>query len=80
MSLKNTLTNEKLNDLYDNPFALVNKAIIMAEQGVERGEGMKSHLATDILEIIALHCDADDAQCSTEPEIKKNKEREAELV
>lgn len=53
MSLKNTLTNEKLNKLYANPFALVSHAIEIAKFEVRKGGGMDSHLASDILEMIA---------------------------
>lgn len=77
MSLRDTLTNEKLNDRFENPFSLVNHAIIMAEQGVEHGEGMKSHLASDILEVIADH---EEDECPVELEKKVVKEREEQLV
>ncbi|MFN0065763.1 MAG: hypothetical protein ACKVOH_05970 [Chlamydiales bacterium] len=58
MSLKNTLTNERLNDRFANPFKLVNHAIVIAKQMVARGEGMHSHLATEILEQVADQEDA----------------------
>ena len=53
MSLRDTLTNEKLNDQYKNSFSLVNHAIGVAKHRIALGEGMDSHLATDILEKIA---------------------------
>ena len=58
MSLKGTLTNEKLGKRFVSPFALVCHAIQMANQCVQRGEGMEMHLATDILERIAKGDDA----------------------
>lgn len=53
MSLRGTLTNEKLGKRFDNPFALVRHAIHLATDSVHRGEGMQMHLATEILERIA---------------------------
>ena len=53
MSLRDTLTNEKLNDQYKNSFALVNHAIVVAKRRIATGDGMQSDLATDILENIA---------------------------
>ncbi|MCP5470249.1 MAG: hypothetical protein H7A36_07095 [Chlamydiales bacterium] len=53
MSLKDTLTNERLNDRFSNPFKLVNYAIGLAKDRVMAGDGMRSHLATDVLEVIA---------------------------
>ena len=53
MSLKDTLTNEKLNDRFTNPFKLVNFAIGIVKEQVGRGEGMRSHLANDVLEELA---------------------------
>jgi hypothetical protein len=52
MSLKNTLTNEQLNKRFDNPFALVNYAIQLAKARVQRGEGLDSNPANDVLELI----------------------------
>jgi len=54
MALKDTLTNEKLNDRFDNPFVLVTYAIDMATRKVHRGEGIDSNPAVDVLEIIAM--------------------------
>lgn len=54
MSLKDTLTNEKLGQRFDNPFALVNYAISLAKVRVMRGEGMDSNPANDVLEAISL--------------------------
>lgn len=53
MSLKDSLTNEKLNKRFENPFALVNYAISLAKVRLQRGEGMDSNPATDVLETIA---------------------------
>lgn len=53
MSLKDTLTNEKLNDCNQNPFSLVNYAIKIAKKRIAKGDGMDLDLATDILEKIA---------------------------
>ena len=53
MSLKDTLTNEKLNDRFTNPFKLVNHAIGLVKERVTVGDGMRSHLATEVLEVIA---------------------------
>lgn len=55
MSLKDTLTNERLNNHFSNPFKLVTHAIHLAKEHVQAGEGMRSHLVTDILEEIADH-------------------------
>jgi hypothetical protein len=57
MSLKNTLTNEKLNKRFDNPFALVNYAIQLAKIRVQRGEGLDTNPANDVLELIAKEQD-----------------------
>jgi hypothetical protein len=57
MSLKNTLTNEKLNKRFINPFSLVNYAISLAKVRLERGEGLESNLANDVLELIASNRD-----------------------
>jgi hypothetical protein len=53
MSVKNSLTNEQLNQRFDNPFALVTYAIKLARARVERGEGIDSNPANDVLELIA---------------------------
>ncbi len=53
MSLKNSLTNEQLNQRFGNPFALVNYAIKLAKARVMRGEGLDSNPANDVLELIA---------------------------
>lgn len=52
-----TLTNEKLNQRFSNPFQLVTYAIGLAKERVSRGDGMRSHLATDVLRTIAKHED-----------------------
>jgi hypothetical protein len=55
MSLRGTLTNEKLIKRFNNPFALVRHAIKMADKAVERGDGMHLYLASEILEDMAYH-------------------------
>lgn len=62
MSLKGTLTNEKLTKRFGNPFELVRHAIEMADHAVAHGEGMEMHLATDILEDIAAGTDQVEVQ------------------
>lgn len=52
MSLKYSLTNEKLTKRFDNPFSLVNYAIELAKVKVQRGEGIDSNPANDVLEMI----------------------------
>ncbi len=53
MSLKTRLTNEQLNQRFENPFALVNYAIQLATTRVRRGEGLDTNPAVDVLELIA---------------------------
>lgn len=57
MSLKDTLTNEKLNQRFTNPFSLVNYAISLAKTRLGRGEGLESNPANDVLETIAANRD-----------------------
>lgn len=57
MSLKNTLTNEQLNKRFTNPFSLVNYAISLAKVRLERGDGLESNPANDVLEMIASNRD-----------------------
>lgn len=52
MSVKQQLTNERLNERFDNPFSLVNYAIKLARDKIARGEIDSSNLANDILELI----------------------------
>ena len=76
MSKEETLTNEKLNDRYSNAFSLVNSAIDIAKVRIGRGEGMDSHLASEILAAIAdqdEECDGEEIsveveQCDVEVE------------
>ncbi|MCH9610610.1 MAG: hypothetical protein S4CHLAM81_02280 [Chlamydiales bacterium] len=56
------LTNEKLNDRFSNPFKLVTYAIEMAKGRVSRGDGMRSHLATDVLHDISHDEDKEEPQ------------------
>lgn len=72
MSLKNTLTNEKLNKRFINPFSLVNYAISLAKVRLERGEGLESNPANDVLELIASNRDK-------LPDIKEEYEEENTL-
>jgi hypothetical protein len=53
MSVKSRLTNEQLNQRFENPFALVTYAIGLARSRVNRGEGLDSNPAADVLEFIA---------------------------
>lgn len=71
MSLKNTLTNEKLSKRFDNPFALVNYAIGLAKIRVHRGEGLNSNPVNDVLELIAKGQDVD-------PDFDQDEEEEDE--
>lgn len=60
MSVKNSLTNEKLNDRFENAFSLVNHAIQMARHLVRRGEEFYSNPASEVLERIIDGEDVDD--------------------
>lgn len=62
MSLKNTLTNEQLNQRFDNPFALVNYAIKLAKIRVYKGESLDSNPANDALELIATGDDLEEEE------------------
>ena len=73
MALKNTLTNELLNQRFDNPFALVNYAIGLAKTRVMRGEGMNTNPENGVLQMIAkgedcLEDDEDDEDEDDEEE------------
>ncbi len=57
MSLKNTLTNEKLCKRFDNPFDLVNYAISLTRKIVNRGEELDTNPVNDVLEAIASGTD-----------------------
>lgn len=56
MSKKNDLTNEKLRNLYSNPFELVSSAINIAHQVIESGkelkEGPNKNMAAQVLKKI----------------------------
>lgn len=73
MSLKNTLTNEKLSQRFDNPFALVNYAIGLAKIRVHRGEGLNSNPVNDVLELIAK---GQDIETSSDEEEEDEEEDE----
>ena len=60
------LTNEKLNDRFINPFTLVTYAIGIAKERVSKGEGMASHLATNVLEEIADYEEKDEEEVESE--------------
>lgn len=78
MSLKNTLTNEQLNQRFENPFALVNYAIKMAKVRVQKGEESHSNPANDVLEIIAKGHDLlreDEEFDEEEEEVYKTREK-----
>ena len=57
MSLKDTLTNEKLNQRFDNPFALVNYAIGLAKVELGRGDELETNPVNEVLETIAYNRD-----------------------
>ncbi len=59
MSVKNSLTNERLNDRFDNAFSLVNYAISMARQLVLKGEQFQANPANEVLELIVDYRDGD---------------------
>jgi hypothetical protein len=50
--MKDNLTNERLSQRFKNPFDLVNYAIGLAKIRVERGEGLDSNPANDVIELI----------------------------
>ena len=52
MSNHKDLTNEQLNQRFENPFKMVNHAINLAHQLIERGEERESNPAIDILMMI----------------------------
>jgi len=58
MSVKNSLTNEKLNEKFDNSFSLVNYAIGLAKNLVKGGEEFDSNAANDVLERIVDNRDS----------------------
>jgi hypothetical protein len=54
MSLKDTLTNERLTQNFDNPFELVMSAIKEARSRVHSGEGEDNpHIAVEVMEDLA---------------------------
>lgn len=56
MSVKNYLTNEKLNARFDNSFTLVNYAIGLAKDSLKKGRLTEGNLACEILDaIVDLH-------------------------
>jgi len=72
MSLKDTLTNEKLNKRFTNPFSLVNYAISLAKVRLDRGEGLDSNPVNDVLETIASNRDMiDDLEDEEEEELEE---------
>lgn len=75
MSLKNTLTSEKLNQRFDNPFALVNHAIKLARARVLRGEGMDSNPVNDVLEMLAK---GEDLYDDVEDDLEEEEEEQAD--
>ena len=52
MGIKNSLTNEKLREGFDNSFQVVNVAISIARDRIERGEEFDSNPTKEILESI----------------------------
>lgn len=71
MSLRDTLTNEVLVNEFDNLFDLVNKAIQQARARVQSGEGEDNpHIASDVMEQLALKGDVIEPVLKQEPEVK----------
>lgn len=62
MSVKNFITNEQLNDRFENAFTLVNYAINMARNMVARGEEFHSNPANEVLEKIVEGRDANEIE------------------
>lgn len=54
MSKKQTLTNEQMNQRFENPFAFVTYAINLARTRVNKGEGLDTNPAVEVLELIAM--------------------------
>lgn len=52
MGIKNSLTNEKLREGFDNSFQVVNVAISIARDRIERGQEFDSNPTKEILESI----------------------------
>jgi hypothetical protein len=52
MGIKNSLTNEKLRERFENSFQLVNHAISIARDKIHRGEEFDSNPTEEILESI----------------------------
>lgn len=78
MSLKNSLTNEKLNQRFENPFALVNYAIKLAKIRVMRGEALDDNPANEVLELIAKGHDILDHSSEDEDFEEEDDEEEEE--
>lgn len=53
MAKKHTLTNEQMNQRFENPFAFVTYAIHLARTRVHKGEGLDANPAVDVLALIA---------------------------
>lgn len=73
MSMKHSLTNEKLNARFDNPFSLVNYAIRLAKDKISRGEETEANPANDVLESLA------DRREKFEPVIEEEEEFDEEV-
>lgn len=69
MSVKNSLTNEKVAHRFDNPFNLVNYAIDFAHKRIALGDFSEANLSSEILESIA------DGSDISEMEDLRNEER-----
>ncbi len=59
MSVKNFITNEKINEKFDNTFSLVNHAIALARKLIDKGEEFEINPANEVLERILQGRDKD---------------------
>lgn len=71
MTQKDNLTNEQLNKRFANSFALVNYAISLAKVRLQRGEGLDSNAANDVMEMLTNDHDQLDSIDEEEEEITK---------
>ena len=60
MGIKNSLTNERLRERFDNSFQLVNYAISIARDKIHRGEEFDSNPTEQILESIIDNTEPND--------------------
>lgn len=74
MPIKENLTNEQLNEKFENPFALVNYAISLAKIQLQSGEALETNPAVDVLESILHGKDALPSRDDTEEEFDQEEE------